>query len=261
MSRFPYLDEYEVHRTMPDQGTPREDILAMMNDMASRENVVWEDGHCSGTMYCGDHDHYDFLNEAFSNFSYVNTLQRDMCPERHEVRGRDHRHDPGHARRRRTGGQEPGRPRDLRRLGLDRPRRPGLPRRESLHRAREHDQARDRAPGLRQGRSPLRRGHEDRAGRPGDAARSTSTGCAPTSTPTPWRSSVRRRTTATARSTPSPISARSRSSTASGFTSTAASAASSSPSVANSATTSRPSTSRCPASRPSPPTRISTATR
>jgi len=80
VSRFPYLDEYEVHRTMPDEGTPREAILAMMNDMASRENVAWEDGHCSGTMYCGDHEHYDFLNEAFSNFSYVNTLQRDMCP-------------------------------------------------------------------------------------------------------------------------------------------------------------------------------------
>ena len=80
MSRFPYYDEYEVHRTMPDEGTPREEILAMMDDMASRENVVWEGGHCSGTMYCGDHDHYDFLNEAFSNFSYVNTLQRDMCP-------------------------------------------------------------------------------------------------------------------------------------------------------------------------------------
>jgi glutamate/tyrosine decarboxylase-like PLP-dependent enzyme len=31
-------------------------------------------------MYCGDHEHYDFLNEVFSNFSYVNTLQRDMCP-------------------------------------------------------------------------------------------------------------------------------------------------------------------------------------
>jgi len=80
VSRFPYLDEYEVHRTMPDEGTPREEILAMMNDMALRENVVWEDGQCSGTMYCGDHDHYDFLNAAFSNFSYVNTLQRDMCP-------------------------------------------------------------------------------------------------------------------------------------------------------------------------------------
>ena len=80
MSRFPYLDEYDVHRTMPDEGTAREEILAMMNDMAVRENVVWEDGQCSGTMYCGDHDHYDFLNAAFSNFSYVNTLQRDMCP-------------------------------------------------------------------------------------------------------------------------------------------------------------------------------------
>jgi len=65
---------------MPDEGTAREEILAMMSDMASRENVVWEDGRCSGTMYCGDHDHYDFLNAAFSNFSYVNTLQRDMCP-------------------------------------------------------------------------------------------------------------------------------------------------------------------------------------
>jgi sphinganine-1-phosphate aldolase len=80
VSRFPYLDEYDVHRTMPDEGTAREEILAMMNDMAVRENVVWEDGQCSGTMYCGDHDHYDFLNAAFSNFSYVNTLQRDMCP-------------------------------------------------------------------------------------------------------------------------------------------------------------------------------------
>jgi sphinganine-1-phosphate aldolase len=80
VSRFPYIDEYEVHRTMPDEGTAREEILSMMNDMASRENVVWEDGQCSGTMYCGDHEHYDFLNEAFSNFSYVNTLQRDMCP-------------------------------------------------------------------------------------------------------------------------------------------------------------------------------------
>jgi glutamate/tyrosine decarboxylase-like PLP-dependent enzyme len=65
---------------MPKKGSPREAILAMMNDMASRENVVWEGGHCSGTMYCGDHEHYDFLNDAFSNFSYVNTLQRDMCP-------------------------------------------------------------------------------------------------------------------------------------------------------------------------------------
>ncbi|MGH9029720.1 MAG: pyridoxal phosphate-dependent decarboxylase family protein, partial [Acidimicrobiales bacterium] len=32
------------------------------------------------TMYCGDHEHYAFLNEAFGLFSHVNALQRDMCP-------------------------------------------------------------------------------------------------------------------------------------------------------------------------------------
>ena len=61
MSRFPYIDEFEVHRTMPEDGTAQEEILAMMADIAARENVVWENGQCSGTMYCGDHDHYDFL--------------------------------------------------------------------------------------------------------------------------------------------------------------------------------------------------------
>ena len=48
--------------------------------MASAEDQRWETGQCSGTMYCGDHDHYDFLNEAFAKFSHVNALQRDMCP-------------------------------------------------------------------------------------------------------------------------------------------------------------------------------------
>jgi glutamate/tyrosine decarboxylase-like PLP-dependent enzyme len=52
----------------------------MMSELAGREDRTWESGQCSGTMYCGDHDHYRFLNEAFSQFSHVNTLQRDMCP-------------------------------------------------------------------------------------------------------------------------------------------------------------------------------------
>jgi sphinganine-1-phosphate aldolase len=80
VSGFPYSEQYEIHRTLPEEGTGKDAILAMMSDMSSRENHVWEAGQCSGTMYCGDHDHYDFLNHAFSQFSYVNTLQRDMCP-------------------------------------------------------------------------------------------------------------------------------------------------------------------------------------
>ena len=42
--------------------------------------MFWEGGKCSGTMYCGDHDHYDFMTEAFGLFAHVNVLQRDMCP-------------------------------------------------------------------------------------------------------------------------------------------------------------------------------------
>ena len=80
MSTFPYADQFEVHRTLPEDGTDRESILAELKTMSESENPVWEGGQCSGTMYCGDHDHYDFLNSAFSHFSYVNSLQRDMCP-------------------------------------------------------------------------------------------------------------------------------------------------------------------------------------
>jgi sphinganine-1-phosphate aldolase len=80
VSSFPYADEFEVHRVLPDEGTDREVILAMLSDIAAREDRAWEGGQCSGTMYCGDHDHYRFLNAAFANFSHVNTIQRDMCP-------------------------------------------------------------------------------------------------------------------------------------------------------------------------------------
>ena len=80
MSGFPYEDKFEVHRGLPEEGTDKDAVLAMLATMSSEENPAWETGQVSGTMYCGDHDHYDFLNEAFSYFSYVNSLQRDLCP-------------------------------------------------------------------------------------------------------------------------------------------------------------------------------------
>ena len=80
MSTFPYADRVPVHRTLPEVGTPRAEVLDVLRSMASEEDRSWESGRCSGTMYCGDHDHYDFLNEAFALFSHVNVLQRDMCP-------------------------------------------------------------------------------------------------------------------------------------------------------------------------------------
>jgi sphinganine-1-phosphate aldolase len=80
VSEFPYADQFEIHRELPEAGTDQRTILAMLETMSSAENPVWEHGQCSGTMYCGDHDHYNFLNEAFAHFSHVNALQRDMCP-------------------------------------------------------------------------------------------------------------------------------------------------------------------------------------
>ena len=48
--------------------------------IARSEDGVWADGRCSGTIYCGDRAIYDLIAEAFGRFSYVNVLQRDMCP-------------------------------------------------------------------------------------------------------------------------------------------------------------------------------------
>jgi sphinganine-1-phosphate aldolase len=80
MAKYPYADQLPVNRTLPEKGRDHTEVLAALDLMQSSENPTWETGQCSGTMYCGDHDHYDFLNEVFAKFSYVNALQRDMCP-------------------------------------------------------------------------------------------------------------------------------------------------------------------------------------
>lgn len=80
MSSHPYADRFGVNRSLPDKGRPREDILAELHTIAEEEDAFWETGKCSGTMYCGDHEHYDFMTETFGLFAHVNALQRDMCP-------------------------------------------------------------------------------------------------------------------------------------------------------------------------------------
>ncbi|HEV2427686.1 MAG TPA: aminotransferase class V-fold PLP-dependent enzyme [Acidimicrobiales bacterium] len=80
MSQYPYADDYEVRRALPETGVARDEVLAMMADLTQREDRAWESGQCSGSYYSGDHDHYGFLNTAFAHFSHVNTLQRDVCP-------------------------------------------------------------------------------------------------------------------------------------------------------------------------------------
>ena len=55
-------------------------------------------------MYCGDHDHYRFMNEAFGLFAHVNVLQRDMCPSATKFEAEIIAMTLGPARRRRRGG-------------------------------------------------------------------------------------------------------------------------------------------------------------
>jgi glutamate/tyrosine decarboxylase-like PLP-dependent enzyme len=80
MSDYPYAARFPVTRGLPESGRPRADVLAELGAMAAEEDAFWETGKISGTMYCGDHEHYQFLTEAFGKFAHVNALQRDMCP-------------------------------------------------------------------------------------------------------------------------------------------------------------------------------------
>jgi sphinganine-1-phosphate aldolase len=84
---YPYAERYGVNRALPETGMAREEILAQLHEMATAEDQSWESGKCSGTMYCGDHDHYGFLNEAFGLFAHVNALQRDICPSQTRFEG------------------------------------------------------------------------------------------------------------------------------------------------------------------------------
>ena len=80
MAKYPYQDEFEIVRGMPEKGRPRDEILADLQFMGAKEDEFWQSGKVSGTMYCGDMEHYEFLNAAFKPFAHVNVLQRDICP-------------------------------------------------------------------------------------------------------------------------------------------------------------------------------------
>lgn len=84
---FPYAEKYGVNRTLPAHGRPREEVLRELHEMAEAEDAFWESGKVSGTMYCGDHEHYAFMNEAFGLYAHVNALQRDICPSQTRFEG------------------------------------------------------------------------------------------------------------------------------------------------------------------------------
>ncbi len=87
MATNPYVERYGVNRRIPEHGMARDDVLKQLEEMAREEDAFWETGKCSGTMYCGDHEHYDFMTQAFGLYAHVNALQRDMCPSQTRFEG------------------------------------------------------------------------------------------------------------------------------------------------------------------------------
>src|SRR5512136_1939635 len=76
----PYNERYEVFTKLPEKGVDEDELLDELAYMSDEENKKWQGGQCSGTMYHGGMEHYAFLNKVFSMYSYINLLQRDLCP-------------------------------------------------------------------------------------------------------------------------------------------------------------------------------------
>src|SRR5512136_345548 len=76
----PYNSKFKVFTKLPEKGRDEQEVLAELAYMSEQENKKWLGGQCSGTMYHGGLEHYEFLNKAFGLFSSVNILQRDLCP-------------------------------------------------------------------------------------------------------------------------------------------------------------------------------------
>ena len=159
---------------MPSEGRSRESILAELAGFAHSEDKAWETGKCSGTMYCGDHEHYEFMGRAFELFAHVNALQRDICPSMTKFEGEiiamaldllhaDAVGDGGNP----VGLVTSGGSGSILHAVLVVPRaRAADPR----HRPAQLREARDRSPRVRQGVPPARRRAATRADRPQDHA-------------------------------------------------------------------------------------------
>jgi hypothetical protein len=80
MGLYPYAERFPVTRAFPQQGRPRAEVLAEIVAMAEIEDSPYHEGKISGSIYSGDVEHYEFLNEVFGHYSHANVLQRDVYP-------------------------------------------------------------------------------------------------------------------------------------------------------------------------------------
>ncbi len=75
-----YRAKYETFSALPNEGRDRDVVLAEMAEMAALEAARWEDGYASGSVYNGDPDHVEFLNQVYALNSQANPLHTDLWP-------------------------------------------------------------------------------------------------------------------------------------------------------------------------------------
>ena len=83
----PYSKSSKTYTRVPAEPVDRATILGEIADMAHAEDERGDKGAVSGSLYCGDHDHYHFLGEVFDLYSHANILQRDMYPSATKFEG------------------------------------------------------------------------------------------------------------------------------------------------------------------------------
>jgi glutamate/tyrosine decarboxylase-like PLP-dependent enzyme len=84
---YPYRDRSETFARLPRQGLAREQLLALVREMAEREDAPARDGKISGSLYHGGEEHFAFLAEVYRHFAHMNVLQRDMYPSATKFEG------------------------------------------------------------------------------------------------------------------------------------------------------------------------------
>lgn len=77
---YPYRRTTTTYRRIPVAPADRAEVLEQITAMAHREDAQGDAGRVSGSLYSGDHEHYGFLGEVFTQFAHANVLQRDMYP-------------------------------------------------------------------------------------------------------------------------------------------------------------------------------------
>ena len=79
-SMKPYRGKFPTFSRLPVEGRAREEILEEMRAYYKLEEAKWKDGYVSGTVYHGDQEHIDFLNEVYAINSQSNPMHFDTWP-------------------------------------------------------------------------------------------------------------------------------------------------------------------------------------